>query len=288
MYDYHYHKVAAGPSISKLVLLEMYEVEDGNCDRHDHVASRGLAKQRVEAITSLPSRPFVIVINYQLPGDPPVSLVSYFAVPSLEELQNDPRFEGYPVEKWYKLFEKFIDLPNEDERLEKWQNKNGTVAKVGSNNSIDPNEDDEEEDVKANKPTFYGLKLPSDITWCGPESPGVYVKEDFRNARFKLIPNISDGPWVVKAAVRSKPALIGRKVVCRYFKTDTYMELDVNVSSSIIASQIIGVCRGYAKHFTADVGIVIQGESEDELPEMLLSVGSVRKINFSYIRKLEE
>ena len=38
------------------------------------------------------------------------------------------------------------------------------------------------------------------------------------------------------------------------------MELDVNVSSSIIASQIIGVCRGYAKHFTADVGIVIQGE----------------------------
>ena len=264
----------------------MYEVEDSNCDRHDHVASRGLAKQRVEAITSLPSHPFVIVVNYQLPGDPPASLVSYFAVPSLEELQNDPRFAGYPIEKWYKLFEKFIDLPNEDDRIETWQNKNGTIQKVSSNSSIDPNEDEEDDIKTSNKSTFF--KLPSDITWCGPESPGVYVKEDFRNARFKLIPNITDGPWVVKAAVRSKPALIGRKVVCRYFKTDTYMELDVNVSSSIIASQIIGVCRGYAKHFTADVGIVIQGESEEELPEMLLSVGSVRKINFSYMRKLED
>ena len=50
-----------------------------NSDRHDHVASRGLAKKRVAAITSLPGQPFVIVINYQLPGDPPVSLVSYFA-----------------------------------------------------------------------------------------------------------------------------------------------------------------------------------------------------------------
>ena len=62
-----------------LTIIIIMKVEDINCDRHDHVASRGLAKQRVEAISSLPGQPFVIVVNYQLPGDPPVSLVSYFA-----------------------------------------------------------------------------------------------------------------------------------------------------------------------------------------------------------------
>jgi len=212
----------------------------------------------------------------------------------LEELKNDPRFDGYPIEKWYKLFQKFIDLPIEEERIASWQKKSSGMSKSPSNTSIDPNgpqeidDDDDEDEKKTNNKSAFSFKLPSDITWSGPESPGVYTREDIRNARFKLIPNITDGPWVVKAAVRSKPALIGRKVVCRYFKTSKYMELDVNVSSSIIASQIIGVCRGYAKHFTADVGIVIQGEREEELPEMLLSVGSVRKINFSYIRKLDE
>ena len=206
-------------------------------------------------------------------------------------MRNDPKFADYPVEKWYKLFQKFISLPSEEERLASWQKKPSNISKSPSNSSVDPNsqtdKDEDDEDDKKTKSAF-SFKLPSDITWAGPESEGVYIKDDFRNARFKLIPNITDGPWVVKAAVRSKPALIGRKVVCRYFKTATYMELDVNVSSSIIASQIIGVCRGYAKHFTADVGIVIQGEEEDELPEMLLSVGSVRRINFSYIRKLDE
>lgn len=211
------------------------------------------------------------------------------SVPSLEELQNDPKFADYPVDKWYKLFQKFISLPTEEDRLASWQKKSTNIPKSPSNSSVDPNAqiDDEDEDEEKSKSAF-SFKLPSDITWAGPESPGVYIKDDFRNARFKLIPNITDGPWVVKAAVRSKPALIGRKVVCRYFKTATYMELDVNVSSSIIASQIIGVCRGYAKHFTADVGIVIQGEDEEELPEMLLSVGSVRRINTAVRRKLDD
>ena len=44
--------------------------QDG--DRHDHVASRGAAKERMEAIAALPGRPFQIIVNFQIPGDPPV------------------------------------------------------------------------------------------------------------------------------------------------------------------------------------------------------------------------
>lgn len=67
-------KMHPGPAICKLMLLELYEVEPKDGDRHDHVASRGLARKRVETIAALPGSPFQLVINFQIPGDPPVSL----------------------------------------------------------------------------------------------------------------------------------------------------------------------------------------------------------------------
>ena len=59
-----------------------------------------------------------------------------------------------------------------------------------------------------------------------------------RNERFKLIPSITIGPWVVKAAVGATPALLGRKVVQRYFRGEDYLEIDIHVGSSVIASQV--------------------------------------------------
>ena len=60
------------------VLQEIYEVDaakepEGSKDRHDHVVTRGLARRRREAIAALPSRPFQFIVNFQIPGDPPVS-----------------------------------------------------------------------------------------------------------------------------------------------------------------------------------------------------------------------
>jgi hypothetical protein len=73
---------------------------------------------------------------------------------------------------------------------------------------------------------------------------------------------------MVRSAVPSaKPALLGQKLQQRYFRGKNYVETDVDVSSSAIASQIVGVLRGYAKNFVCDVGVVLQGECEDELPE---------------------
>ena len=43
--------------------------------------------------------------------------------------------------------------------------------------------------------------------------------------------------------------------------------------------QITGMCRGYAKNIINDLGIVIQGEHEGELPERMLAVGSLNRIN---------
>ena len=53
--------------------------------------------------------------------------------------------------------------------------------------------------------------------------------------------------------------MLGKKVVQRYFRGDDYLEIDVHVGSSVIASNIVGICRGYAKQLINDCGIVLQG-----------------------------
>ena len=83
-----------------------------------------------------------------------------------------------------------------------------------------------------------GWRVPSDITWPTAQDKGALPPTDFRNERFKLIPSITIGPWVVKVAVGATPALLGRKVVQRYFRGEDYLEIDVHVGSSVIASQV--------------------------------------------------
>jgi hypothetical protein len=50
------------------------------------------------------------------------------------------------------------------------------------------------------------------------------------------------------------------------------MEIDVDIASSYVAQKILGVVRGYAKKLTMDLAVVIQGNSEEELPERVLGV----------------
>ena len=52
----------------------LYLLQDG--DRHDHIVSRGAAKRRLQALRTLPEKLFFICVNFQIPGDPPVSFRS--------------------------------------------------------------------------------------------------------------------------------------------------------------------------------------------------------------------
>ncbi len=66
------------------------------------------------------------------------------------------------------------------------------------------------------------------------------------------------------------------------------MEIDIDVGSSVIASQIVSVCRGYAKNFTCNIGIVIQGEDDSELPERMLMCITQDKIDIAMRMDLED
>lgn len=106
--------------------------------------------------------------------------------------------------------------------------------------------------------------------------------DEYRNERLKLIPYVVEGPWVVRSMVTGRPAIIGKRLPVTYVLQEVSdrnrhplmcATLDVG-NSSASAKRIVSVCRRYMSALTVDVGFVIQGESEDELPEQML--GAVR------------
>jgi hypothetical protein len=96
---------------------------------------------------------------------------------------------------------------------------------------------------------------------------GTCPLDHFRNQRFKLLPRIIDGPWVIKTTVPAKPALLGQKLTQRYFRGECYVETDIHVGSSAVANRITGLCRGASESIAVDVGFCLEGRCEEELPE---------------------
>ena len=108
----------SGSALCRTMLTEIYAVDtarDG--DRHDHIVTRGLAKRRMEEINCIPGNPFQFIVNFQIPGDPPVSVVVYFALPPhCRELMSEEEYKKFNL-----LLNKFINIPvNEAERLKAW------------------------------------------------------------------------------------------------------------------------------------------------------------------------
>ncbi|XP_072991915.1 protein ENHANCED DISEASE RESISTANCE 2 isoform X2 [Typha latifolia] len=96
----------------------------------------------------------------------------------------------------------------------------------------------------------------------------------FRDARFKLIPSIIEGYWMIKRAVGTKACLLGKAVTCRYLRQDNFLEIDVDIGSSSVARSIISLVLGYVTSIVVDLAILIEATEEEELPEYIL--GTVR------------
>lgn len=105
--------------------------------------------------------------------------------------------------------------------------------------------------------------------------------DEYKNSTLKLIPFIPEGPWIARNMVSGKPAIIGNKLPVTYTYVPPsegqaeYLEADLDIgSSSATAKRIVSVCRRYMNLLTVDIGLVIQGNSPEELPEQML--GSIR------------
>jgi hypothetical protein len=105
--------------------------------------------------------------------------------------------------------------------------------------------------------------------------------DNYKNNRLKLIPNVSEGPWVVRNLVTGTPTIIGKKLPTTYKYVpkeghlQDFLECNLDVgNSSKTAQKIVSVCRRYLASLTIDIGFVIEGTTEEELPEEMM--GSIR------------
>ncbi|KAI3731002.1 hypothetical protein L1987_62185 [Smallanthus sonchifolius] len=92
----------------------------------------------------------------------------------------------------------------------------------------------------------------------------------FRNSRFKLIPYISKGSWLVKQSVGKKACLVGQALEVNYCRGKNYLELDVDVGSSTVARGVVNLVLGYLNNLIVEMAFLIQANTQDELPESLL------------------
>jgi len=71
------------------------------------------------------------------------------------------------------------------------------------------------------------------------------ASDEFRNQAFKLIPRIVEGNFMVKKAVGTKPAILGKKLRQIYIKTDRFFEIIVDIDSDTVARKITKLSLGY-------------------------------------------
>ncbi|KAJ3681590.1 hypothetical protein LUZ60_014163 [Juncus effusus] len=105
--------------------------------------------------------------------------------------------------------------------------------------------------------------------------------DEFRNSRFKLIPSVPKGSWIVRQSVGSTPCLLGKAVDCTYIRGPNYLEIDVDIGSSTVANGVLGLVCGVITTLVVDMAFLVQGNSVDELPERLIGAVRVSHIELS-------
>lgn len=96
--------------------------------------------------------------------------------------------------------------------------------------------------------------------------------------RLKLIPSLRSGPWVARSAVPSKPIIAGSGATVRVEDLAhlgvPLLEMVVDVSESPVVSCLYNALAPVAGRVDVELALLVEAQSEDELPERLL--GSVR------------
>ncbi|KAG4244988.1 hypothetical protein PC116_g7180 [Phytophthora cactorum] len=105
--------------------------------------------------------------------------------------------------------------------------------------------------------------------------------DNFRKERLKLVPTVHDGPWLVRKSVGAKPLIIAKALETSFYQTPAYLEVVVDICSDRIAKHVTALCRSHSTRLTVDVGYVVEGRDEAELPEALLGCVQYNHLDLS-------
>jgi len=110
--------------------------------------------------------------------------------------------------------------------------------------------------------------------------------DDDRNQIFKLIPAIVEGSWIVQKAVGNTPAILGKKIRIAYHRGANYIELDFDIASSAMAANIVRLVSSATKTVVVDMAFLNEGQSEDVLPEQLIGILRLNKVDLSLAKRV--
>ncbi|KAL8204734.1 hypothetical protein R6Q57_010357 [Mikania cordata] len=109
-----------------------------------------------------------------------------------------------------------------------------------------------------------------------------FVKGDdaFRNSRFKLLPHVTKGPWILKQSA-SRATLVGQLLKINYINGKNYIELDIDVGSFALARGLASTALSCFSSLIAETAFVIQANTVDELPEQLYGASRLNHLDVS-------
>ena len=142
--------------------------------------------------------------------------------------------------------------------------------------------------------TFVHYFTPADPDIFQTDTPFVRTSRAFffgdddtlRDHTFKLIPKCVDANWVVKRAVGGTPAILGKKLKQTYYRREHYFELDIDIGSDAIAAGVVRLALGYARSIVVDIGYVLEGKTEAQLPESIMGAVRIKNIDMAAAVKL--
>lgn len=137
---------------------------------------------------------------------------------------------------------------------------------------------------------YYEMPAASDMPPGFSKLWNQFLEGDdgFRNQRWKIIPRVEQGPWVVKSSVGTTPALLGMKVDQKYFRGDRYIEVDIDVGSSKVASMLTGLILASMKQLTIDLAFTLEGRDESELPEAIIGTLRMDCVDLSEAKQCDD
>eukprot|EP00735_Rhodelphis_limneticus_P008758 TRINITY_DN2243_c0_g2::TRINITY_DN2243_c0_g2_i1::g.6724::m.6724 TRINITY_DN2243_c0_g2::TRINITY_DN2243_c0_g2_i1::g.6724 ORF type:complete len:254 (+),score=16.49,sp/Q8VZF6/EDR2L_ARATH/35.43/4e-35,DUF1336/PF07059.7/2e-48 TRINITY_DN2243_c0_g2_i1:168-929(+) len=104
--------------------------------------------------------------------------------------------------------------------------------------------------------------------------------DDFRSKKLKLIPLIVDANVIVTRCVGKKPVILGKHIPTKHFTGNNYVEIDVDITNSFVVRACTSVAKSYASELVIDMGYVLEGNEDEELPERVL--GAIRYIHLDF------
>lgn len=149
---------------------------------------------------------------------------------------------------------------------------------------------------------YFGIHAEED-----PDSPAARLLQrflgagdSFRGSRLRVTPCISEGPWAVRKAVGTRPAILGRSLRQRFvsgtaYESDggnaslPYLEVDVECNSSLSVGRIVSLVTSSVSSLVIDLCFVVEAQGVGELPERVLGSGRVYHVvlNESVVPSLE-